>query len=457
MSQANTQLSVGDVVCHPDHGEGVVQEPGVFMSVIRPFGKPETIVATRHLTFVRAQPLPPAANDNKPFSLADWVSSNYVGDPPPIEYLISGVVESGIPGMVAAMGEVGKSYTLLEVGRRIAFGSTALSSPILGGQVEQEGTAVIMTGEDDRNAMHRRLAAIDPQGARFAEKGDKLIVVPMPSAVPAIRPYWKDGKNGPEETDEWRRLCDQLAAIDDLRMVTIDPLQLFAALPINEDPAAGQFVCGSIATLAAHTGANVFFAHHMKKSGRDVTTLADARDSIRGTTALVDGVRLAYGLWYPDKAGALKICKQIPVPYAPNRIVYGGVVKANGAARRVLSTYARNDFGLLVDRSAALGTAAIDLSDLRAVLVVAIEAAAEAGQPFMKTGKAGLWENRERLPEEIRPLSKAKLMGLADEALEAGEIVKATAKGEKAAGWLDVPGGQFAIGIGEFRTGSIKH
>jgi hypothetical protein len=327
----------------------------------------------------------------------------------------------------------------------------------LGGQVVQEGTAVILTGEDDRTAMHRRLAAIDPKGTRFAENGDKLIVVPMPSAVPAIRPYWKDGKNGPEETDEWRKLCDQLAAIPDLRMVTIDPLQLFAALPINEDPAAGQFVCGSIATLAAQTGANVFFAHHMRKSGRDVTTLADARDSIRGTTALVDGVRLAYGFWYPDKAGALKICKQIPVPYAPNRIVFGGVVKANGAARRVLSTYARNDFGLLVDRSAALGVQAVDLSDLRAVLVVAIEAAAEAGQPFTKTGKAGVWENRERLPDELRPLPRAKLAGLVDEALEAGEIVKATAKGEKAAGWLDVPNGPFAHGIGEFRTGAMKH
>ena len=200
--------------------------------------------------------------------------------------------------MVAAMGELGKSYSILQLHRRIAFGSPPLASPIFGGQVVQEGTAVFITGEDDERSMHRRLAAIDPKGARFTEKGDKLIIVPMPSAVGAMKAYWTVQKGQFIHTDEWKRLCDQLAGIPDLRSVAIDPLQLFAAVPLNENPAAGQFVCGAIASLAAQTKANVFFALHMKKAGnREIETLADARDAIRGTSALVDGVRLAYGLW----------------------------------------------------------------------------------------------------------------------------------------------------------------
>src|SRR4029079_12357926 len=98
-----------------------------------------------------------------------------------------------------------------------------------------------------------------------------------PSAVSAIQPLWREQKGELIETPAWRQLCDQLSEISDLRSVAIDPLQLFAAVPLNEDPAAGQFVCGSVATLAAHTKANIFFAHHMNKSGKAITNLGEAR------------------------------------------------------------------------------------------------------------------------------------------------------------------------------------
>jgi AAA domain len=401
--------------------------------------------------------IPSAANDNAPpqcLRLADWSARRFVGEPPPIEYLVSGVIEAGKPGMVAAMGEVGKSFTLLELCRRVAYGSSALGPPIFGGQVVQEGTAVFLTGEDDANAIHRRIASIDERQARFAAKGDKLIAVPMPSALSTIRPFWQVRKGDLIETDAWRQLCEQLSAIGDLKVAVIDPLQLFAALPINEDPAAGQFVCASIATLAAHTGANIFFAHHMKKSGREILTLADARDAIRGTTALVDGVRLAYGLWYPDADKARKQCKALGIPYQPNAIVHGGVVKANGASRRLLSTYARNEHGLLIDRTSGLGAAAPDQGDLLAALVIVIEAAAQDGHPFTKTGESGLFKRKATLPEELKTLSRGALEGLAEQSLERGLIVPAIAKGQSTVKWLDVPTGPFATGIGEFIPGA---
>ena len=81
------------------------------------------------------------------------------------------------------------------------------------------------------------------------------------------------------------------------------------------------------------------------------------RDAIRGTTALVDGVRLAYAFWYGEEKRAREICRKIGYQFEPNKIVYGGVVKANGAARRILATYARNEFGLIIDNTARLGSA----------------------------------------------------------------------------------------------------
>lgn len=355
--------------------------------------------------------------------------------------------------MVSAAGDTGKSYALLELHRRVAFGSNQLAAPIFGGKVVAEGTSVMITSEDDANEVHRRIAALDEKEQRYGAAGKRMIVVPLPSAGGA-RAFWReDRKLGLLETDEFKRICDQLHQIPDLRLASFDPLASFAHLPLNEDPTAGQFVCSSLARLASETKATVLVAHHMRKSKAPIETLSDAREAIRGSTALVDGLRLAYAMWPADEARAKRICKSLGIGHEPNKIVLGGVVKANGAARRMMSTYARNEVGLLIDRSAGLGASAPAQGDLRAALVISVEAAAAAGAPFTKTGASGLFELRERLPEELMRLGKARLDALASDALERGEIVRVAARGEKTAKWLDVPTGLFAAGIGTFTAG----
>lgn len=407
--------------------------------------------------------VPLAANDNAPvpaepreFSIFEWTVDRFVGEAPKVEYLVDGVIPLGIPGMVSAMGDTGKSYALLELHRRVAFGQSTFASPIFGGKVVAEGTSVMITSEDDQNEVHRRIAALDAQGDRFSAAGQRMIVVPLPSAGGA-RAFWReDKKKGLVETDDFRRICDELASISDLRLITFDPLASFAHLPLNEDPAAGQFVCTSLSRLATETGATTIVAHHMRKTQKPIDTLGDARDAIRGSTALVDGLRLAYAMWPAEEARAKRVCKDLGTNFQPAKVVLGGVVKANGAARRIVSTYVRNDYGLLVDRTTGLGSAAPAQEDLRAALVIAVEAAAAAGSPFTKTGASGLYDMRERLPEELRGLAKGKLDALASQALERGEIVRAAARGEKTAKWLDVPGGMFAIGLGNFAAGTPR-
>ena len=46
----------------------------------------------------RATEAPQAANDNNPqhLEIFDWKASRFVGDPEPVEYLVGGVIESGI-------------------------------------------------------------------------------------------------------------------------------------------------------------------------------------------------------------------------------------------------------------------------------------------------------------------------------------------------------------------------
>ncbi|SOC93573.1 AAA domain-containing protein [Rhizobium sp. AN5] len=401
-----------------------------------------------------------AANDNvsngPTFSIFDWTVDRFKGEPPKVEYLVEGVMPAGVPGMVCAMGDTGKSYAMLELHRRVSFGSSVCDAPIFGGKVLARGTSVMITSEDDASEVHRRIAALDHKEHRFSELGRKMIVVPLPSAGGA-QAFWKDDKKkGLQETDNYHRICDQLSEIDDLRLVTFDPLASFAHLPLNEDPAAGQFVCTSLSRLATETGATVLVAHHMRKTQKPIETLGDARDSIRGSTALVDGLRLAYAMWPAEEARARKVCKTVGVEFTPGRVVLGGVVKANGAARRVISTYVRNDHGLLVDKTALLGSGGPPTGDLIGALVVTAEAAANAGAPFTKTGASGVFEMRERLPDELKALSKSRLHGLVDDALGKGMLVRAAAKGEKIAKWLDVPGGYFATGMGSFTTGAAR-
>lgn len=405
-----------------------------------------------------ATPLP--ANDNAPsleppLSIFDWTVDRFVGEVPSVKYLVDGVIPLGIPGMVSAAGDTGKSYAMLELHRRVAFGSSTFASPVFGGRVVAEGTSVMITSEDDANEVHRRIAALDDKGQRFGAKSKRMIVVPLPSAGGA-RAFWReDRKHGLVETDDFKRICDELSKIDDLRLITFDPLASFAHLALNEDPAAGQFVCTSLSRLATETGATTLVLHHMRKTQKPIENLGDARDAIRGSTALVDGLRLAYAMWPADEARAKRVCKELGHQYQANAVVLGGVVKANGAAKRMVSTYVRNDFGLLVDKTASLGASAPVQGDLLAALVIAVEAAAESGQPFTKTGATGLYAMRERLPAELRGMSRHRLEELAKDAIEARRIELCLATGTTAK-WLDVPGGQFAIGLGEFRKGGTR-
>jgi len=393
-------------------------------------------------------------NDNDPYDLMKFSSARFNSEPPPVEYLVDKSVEHGIPGIIPAMGDTGKSFLMLELCRRVAFGESKFASPIFGGPVVREGTAVFLTAEDNEGTVHRRIDAIDPKEARLTAKGDRLLVLPLPSFGGA-KACWKHDKTGLQETDDYKRFAEALHKLRDVEIVCIDPLASFSHAPINEDPAAGQFVCSSLANLASDLEATILAAHHMRKPGKgmSVKTLADAREAIRGTTALVDGMRLGYALWPVEEEEAKKVCKELGVFYSANSIVRGGVVKANGPASRLIATYRRSESGLLVDCSALLRATAPKQYDLLPLLCVAIADAAIDGQPFTKTGQNGPYTRRAQMPEELR-LSRNKLETMVEDLLDKGEVVYCLGPKSQTIKWLDVPGGPFAEGRGDFRQGT---
>ncbi|MFO0144870.1 MAG: AAA family ATPase, partial [Betaproteobacteria bacterium] len=192
-----------------------------------------------------------------------------------------------------------------------------------GAALAGHGVAIYVTAEDDAIEVHNRLNALGPIP-------DRLYVLPVPDAGGAVPLFAPDpSTRGPAATTAWTDLERQLKAMPGLRLVVLDPLQPLGALDLNV-PENAQFVCSRLAALAAATSASVIVSHHFAK--REVSTPEQAREAIRGTGGLVDGVRSVYALWNPKEEQAKTICKTLGETFERGRVVMVGVVKANGRA-----------------------------------------------------------------------------------------------------------------------------
>ena len=131
----------------------------------------------------------------------------------------------------------------------------------------------------------------------------------------------------------------ELRANADLALLVLDPLQCFVHADVNADPQAAAITMSLLNTLAAETGATVLATHHVRKDREAPKNGAEARASIRGSSALVDQSRVAIVLWAPDEPDVRKACKILGADYAPNAIAHGAVVKSNNGADRSTGPY----------------------------------------------------------------------------------------------------------------------
>lgn len=384
--------------------------------------------------------------------LSDWKSTNaFVGTPPQRSYLVDGIFPKGQVSLLAASGGVGKSFSLLSLARDVAGGEALRLDPPkhFGGELRASGIAVYLSAEDDATELHSRLEAL-------GGPVENLFAVPLPSAGGAPLLFRMDAATrAPAATPAWADLSEQLKALRPA-LVVLDPLQVFAALDLNL-PENAQYVCSKVSALAATVGASVIISHHFRKT--EASTPEEARQAIRGTAGLVDGVRAVYALWEMPEArvkghGALAACRALGTPYERGKVVCGAVVKSNGCASTRVSTFLRDARGLLVDRSDELRRLGNDPAELKTRLASLIGEAAEQGRPYTKTGENGLYARKHELGEGFANVSKNKFTIMVDELLDAGGLTLALAKGSRAVKWLDLPSGPFAKGVGFFEPGS---
>lgn len=324
--------------------------------------------------------------NQKQLVIKDWGVENYVGQPPEVDWLIENIVPVGVPMLLAAIGGLGKSFIALDLAIKIAAGDDTFHAfNALGGKVLEHGTVVFMTAEDSKDSIHRRLNAIADTEVRERAR-NKLFVVPLPDAGGAA-PFIFEQHGQMQVTPIYLSIREQLKEFADVKLVIIDPLQAFVHADITSNPAAAQYWWNVVGELCATTGATVMVTHHMRKEGSfSITKAMQAREAIRGTTALVDGARLVYGLWNMPEEEEKDVLRALELPLEANTVVCGAIVKVNDMADTSIKTFVREESGLLVDRSAEVD-AVFDrsgrLNNLQIKTILdAIQRRWDEGKPF---------------------------------------------------------------------------
>ena len=279
-----------------------------------------------------------------------FLVSRFAGAAPEQKFLIDGTFPLGVPILFAAAGDAGKGMMTLDMGMKIASGKPMTNT--FGGLVKEFGNVVIFTAEDDEAEMHRRVERLDPFEERHNYNHDlKIVSLPNVGGVFAIMNE-SNGEFG--TTAEFEKIYEQILQMSNLKLIVFDPLASFVHADVNADPAAGAALTGLLARMATETGASVLVCHHMTKikDNAVIKTPEEARNLIRGTTALVDGVRSSFALWQVDAQRGKKTCERLGLPYQRNSCFDGAVVKSNGPASRNVRHFVRDSMtGLLNDRT----------------------------------------------------------------------------------------------------------
>ena len=289
----------------------------------------------------------------KPINLLDeslLVDQYFVGSVPEQKFLIGDTIPLGVPCVFAAAGDSGKGMMTLDLAMKVASGTSMQSA--FGGLVAEHGDVILITAEDDKDEMHRRISRLDPQRHREVYS-HKLRVLPLPN-LGGVFPIMQKFDNTYLMGEEFSRIYDQMLEMETLKLIVIDPMASFVHADVNADPAAGAAFMSLLAQMATETGATVMVNHHMAKikDNDPVTTPEQARSLIRGTSAIVDGVRSAFAVWSVDEGTGKQRCRDLNVEYTRNGVFDGAVVKSNGPANRDIRHFIRNpNTGLLEDRS----------------------------------------------------------------------------------------------------------
>ncbi len=243
-----------------------------------------------------------------------------VEEPKPIEWLVDSFIPFGKPGIIAAVGGVGKSLSMIQLALGIATGGDWW-----GKTIKQKGSTVIFAAEDDLGEVHRRIASLDPLGLRFQSEYD-VYVFPIPEQKEPMILLREEGI-----TSQATELVEELKTIPNLKLVVFDPLQAFTTGNISSSNEVGQLWGSYCANISARLGITCLTVHHLSKSAltNDSDDALSHRAEIRGASSITDSVRFAIAMWLADNDTCEKICLEQGIEVDRMAVVKASLVKSN--------------------------------------------------------------------------------------------------------------------------------
>lgn len=205
-------------------------------------------------------------------------------DPPAREYLLQDVLPTNVVGLLASMGGAGKSYLAFQLAISIVTGL-----PFVGLSVGETGSVLGLFAEDDEGELHRRGRMLFDHYALGPSTRDLVAERLYPvSRVGTDNMLTRTAGDGDvTRTAIVTRLIETANRIADLRLIIIDPVSRFRGGNANAEEHATRFV-EALEEIRKETGATVLGLHHVSQAG---IREGGGQEIVRGSTALVDGVR----------------------------------------------------------------------------------------------------------------------------------------------------------------------
>ena len=233
-------------------------------------------------------PLPPERPRN-PWIVGD-VAKMLREEPPPVRWLVEGLIPAGAPGLFAARAGAGKSMTSLLIALGLASGRG-----VLGRAVSPEAfRGVLYAGlEDDEQEFHRRLR----NGVELMKEDPHWTVHDEEQLAARLLPLFPDrlACGDFRLEDQWKNLRDRAQAIPGgCGLIVLDTFSRLSGGDENSAKETRPFLEAQ-AALAQATGAAVMAIHHVGK-GND--TPSDKKlwerlhpEALRGSSAIEASAR----------------------------------------------------------------------------------------------------------------------------------------------------------------------
>jgi len=181
-------------------------------------------------------------------------------DPPPVRWLVEGLIPAGVPGILAARAGAGKSMTALLIGMCLASGLGVLGRPVS----TEAARGVIFVGlEDDEDEFHRRVR----RGLDLLEEDPEWTQMHREALAQRLVPLFPNRASGESFSLEAQRqtLTEKAAAIPGgCGLIILDTLSRMAEGDENSAKDMRPFN-EAVSALAQGTGAAVLSIHHVGK------------------------------------------------------------------------------------------------------------------------------------------------------------------------------------------------